>query len=96
MVLLEACLLAGWVHDLCVTHGVKCLVANGSNALDPRLKRAARLVNDVTGWPTRRAVANADSHETYLLERDGLHPILPEGSPEESCLCYNPHTTCSA
>ena len=25
---MEACLLAGWVHDLCVEQGVKCLVAN--------------------------------------------------------------------
>jgi transposase len=28
IVLLEACLLAGWVRDLCAEHGVKCLVAN--------------------------------------------------------------------
>lgn len=28
VVLVEACLLAGWVHDLCVQRGVKCLVAN--------------------------------------------------------------------
>jgi transposase len=28
VVLLEACLLAGWVHDLCVAKGVRCLVAN--------------------------------------------------------------------
>jgi transposase len=28
VVLIEACLLAGWVHDLCVELGVKCLVAN--------------------------------------------------------------------
>ena len=28
VVLIEACLLAGWVHDLCVALGVKCLVAN--------------------------------------------------------------------
>jgi transposase len=27
-VLIEACLLAGWVRDLCVAKGVKCLVAN--------------------------------------------------------------------
>ncbi len=28
VVLVEACLLAGWVHDLCGDKGVKCLVAN--------------------------------------------------------------------
>jgi transposase len=28
VVLIEACLLSGWVHDLCVEHGVPCLVAN--------------------------------------------------------------------
>ena len=28
VVLIEACLLAGWVHDLCAGLGVKCLVAN--------------------------------------------------------------------
>jgi transposase len=28
VVLIEACLLCGWVHDLCVEHGVPCLVAN--------------------------------------------------------------------
>jgi transposase len=28
VVLLEACLLAGWVHDLCTVKGVTCLVAN--------------------------------------------------------------------
>jgi transposase len=28
VVLIEACLLAGWVRDLCVEHGVPCLVAN--------------------------------------------------------------------
>lgn len=27
-VVIEACLLAGWVHDLCVEGGVRCLVAN--------------------------------------------------------------------
>jgi hypothetical protein len=28
VVLIEACLLSSWVHDLCVAHGVKCQVAN--------------------------------------------------------------------
>ena len=28
VVVIEACLLAGWVHDLCREHGVRCLVAN--------------------------------------------------------------------
>jgi transposase len=28
VVLIEACLLMGWVHDLCAEHGVPCLVAN--------------------------------------------------------------------
>jgi transposase len=28
VILIEACLLAGWVRDLCVEKGVKCLVAN--------------------------------------------------------------------
>jgi transposase len=28
VVVIEACLLAGWVHDLCVELGVRCLVAN--------------------------------------------------------------------
>ena len=28
VVIIEACLLAGWVHDLCVELGVRCLVAN--------------------------------------------------------------------
>jgi transposase len=28
VVIIEACLLAGWVHDLCVECGVRCLVAN--------------------------------------------------------------------
>ena len=30
VVLIEACLLAGWVHDLCAAKGVRCLVANTS------------------------------------------------------------------
>ena len=28
VVLIEACLLAGWVHDLCADQGIRCLVAN--------------------------------------------------------------------
>jgi transposase len=28
VVIIEACLLAGWVHDLCAEMGVRCLVAN--------------------------------------------------------------------
>jgi hypothetical protein len=28
VVIIEACLLAGWVHDLCVELGIRCLVAN--------------------------------------------------------------------
>ena len=32
LVLVEACLLAGWVHDLCEQQGVKCLVANTASA----------------------------------------------------------------
>src|SRR5262249_39375304 len=28
VVLIEACLLAGWVHDLCADLGIRCLVAN--------------------------------------------------------------------
>jgi transposase len=28
VVIIEACLLAGWVHDLCIELGVRCLVAN--------------------------------------------------------------------
>src|SRR6516225_10380114 len=28
VVVIEACLLAGWVHDLCAERGVRCLVAN--------------------------------------------------------------------
>jgi len=28
VVIIEACLLAGWVHDLCAAMGVRCLVAN--------------------------------------------------------------------
>src|SRR5688572_26406747 len=28
VVIIEACLLAGWVHDLCGELGVRCLVAN--------------------------------------------------------------------
>jgi transposase len=28
VVIIEACLLAGWVHDLCAEHGMRCLVAN--------------------------------------------------------------------
>jgi transposase len=28
VVIIEACLLAGWVHDLCAEQGVRCLVAN--------------------------------------------------------------------
>jgi len=28
VVIIEACLLAGWVHDLCVELGVRCLIAN--------------------------------------------------------------------
>jgi transposase len=31
VVLIEACLLAGWVHDLCRDQGVECLVANTSS-----------------------------------------------------------------
>src|SRR6516225_10879918 len=30
VVLIEACLLSGWVHDLCTEKGVRCLVANTS------------------------------------------------------------------
>src|SRR5947209_11663484 len=28
VVVIEACLLAGWVHDLCAELGLRCLVAN--------------------------------------------------------------------
>jgi hypothetical protein len=28
VIIIEACLLAGWVHDLCGQLGVRCLVAN--------------------------------------------------------------------
>jgi transposase len=28
VVVIEACLLAGWVHDLCAALGLRCLVAN--------------------------------------------------------------------
>jgi transposase len=31
VVLIEACLLSGWVHDLCIEKGVRCLVANTSS-----------------------------------------------------------------
>ena len=31
VVIIEACLLAGWVHDLCSAKGVRCLVANTSS-----------------------------------------------------------------
>jgi transposase len=31
VVLIEACLLSGWVHDLCAAKGVRCLVANTSS-----------------------------------------------------------------
>ena len=31
VVLIEACLLSGWVHDLCAGKGVRCLVANTSS-----------------------------------------------------------------
>jgi transposase len=31
VILIEACLLAGWVRDLCVAKGVQCLVANTSS-----------------------------------------------------------------
>ena len=33
VVLIEACLLAGWVHDLCLELGVSCLVANTASAV---------------------------------------------------------------
>ncbi len=32
VVILEACLLAGWVQDLCTELGVRCLVANTASA----------------------------------------------------------------
>ena len=32
MVIIEACLLAGWVHDRCGEVGVRCLVANTASA----------------------------------------------------------------
>jgi hypothetical protein len=32
VVVIEACLLAGWVHDYCAELGVRCLVANTSQA----------------------------------------------------------------
>ena len=28
VIIIEACLLAGWVHDLCAELGIRCLVAN--------------------------------------------------------------------
>jgi hypothetical protein len=28
VIVIEACLLAGWVHDLCAELGLRCLVAN--------------------------------------------------------------------
>jgi len=31
VVLIEACLLSGWVHDLCTEKGIRCLVANTSS-----------------------------------------------------------------
>jgi transposase len=32
VILIEACLLAGWVRDLCAELGVTCLVANTASA----------------------------------------------------------------
>jgi hypothetical protein len=29
VIIIEACLLAGWVHDLCAELGIRCLVAIG-------------------------------------------------------------------
>jgi hypothetical protein len=28
VIIIEACLLVGWVHDLCAELGIRCLVAN--------------------------------------------------------------------
>jgi hypothetical protein len=51
---IEACLLAGWVHDLCVELGVRCLVWRGSR---PRRRRLATAVRTSCGaaclsWPS--------------------------------------------
>jgi hypothetical protein len=39
VVIIEACLLAGWVHDRCADSGVRCLVANTASEAGLRFTR---------------------------------------------------------
>ena len=65
VVIIKACLLAGWVHDLCVELGVRCLVADGDVAADrgAAMAFADRLSADV-GGPTHRG---AESHSRLFV-----------------------------
>ena len=67
VVIIEACLLAGWVHDLCAELGIRCLVANTASEAwkfkhlkrktdkDDALRLAGRVV-DGQGQPIADAV----------------------------------------
>jgi transposase len=69
VVLLEACLLAGWVHDLCSEKGVKCQVANTASA----------------AWKfkhTKRKTDRDDARRLAELYALGQFPSVAVPSPE--------------
>jgi transposase len=69
VVLVEACLLSGWVHDLCGVLGVKCLVANTSSE----------------AWKfkhSKRKTDEDDAQRLAELYRLGQLPTVTVPSPE--------------
>jgi transposase len=69
VVLVEACLLSGWVHDLCCTLGVKCLVANTASEAW-KFKRS------------KRKTEQDDAQRLAELYRLGQLPTVTVPSPE--------------
>jgi transposase len=69
VVLLEACLLAGWVHGLCVEKGVKCLVANTAS-------EAWKLKH------TKRKTDRDDAKRLAELDALGQFPSVAVPAPE--------------
>ena len=66
VVLIEACLLSSWVHDLCVAHGVKCQVAKHGQHCSPLCWTQGK------GFP--RAADSSDGVNFYI--GDPLRPQL--------------------
>jgi transposase len=60
VVLIEACLLAGWVHDVCAANGVACLVANTTSE----------------GWKFKHLKRKTDRDDALRLARLGQFPSV--------------------